>query len=84
MWGDFSVVYACLFLVCLENIQPSPPYLFYFTRYIDDAFGVWTGTKSQLLEYLVFYTLHTNNSIKLFIQTSPSRLDQPQKLTFFI
>lgn len=74
MGSNFSVVYACLFLVYLENLQPPPPHLFYFTRYIDDAFGVWTGTKSQLLEYLDFYPSNTNNSIKLTIQTSPYRL----------
>ena len=73
MGSNFSVVYACLFLSHLENSQSSP-HLFYFTRYIDDAFGVWTGTKPQLLEYLNFYSVNTNNSIKITIQTSPIRL----------
>ena len=39
MGSNFSVVYTCLFLSHLENSHPSP-HLFYFTRYIDDAFGV--------------------------------------------
>ena len=73
MGSNFSVVYACLFLSHLENSQTTP-HLFYFTRYIDDAFGVWTGTKPQLLEYLSFYSRMTNNSIKLTIHTSPTRL----------
>ena len=73
MGSNFSVVYTCLFLSHLENSHPSP-HLFYFTRYIDDAFGVWTGTKPQLLDFLKFYGDTTNNSIRLTIQTSPTRL----------
>ena len=73
MGSNFSVAYACLFLSHLENSQTTP-HLFYFTRYIDDAFGVWTGTKPQLLEYLSFYSCMTNNSIKLTIHMSPTRL----------
>ena len=73
MGSNFSVVYACLFLSYLENSNPSP-HLFYFTRYIDDAFGVWTGTKTQLLDYLNFYSITTQNSIKLTIQTSLTKL----------
>ena len=73
MGSNFSVVYACLFLSFLENSNSSP-HLFYFTRYIDDAFGVWTGTKAQLLEFLKFYSLATQNSIKLTIQTSLTKL----------
>ena len=73
MGSNFSVVYACLFLSYLENSNPSP-HLFYFTRYIDDAFGVWTGTKIQLLEYLNFYSNSTQNSIKLTIHTSYTKL----------
>ena len=73
MGSNFSVAYACLFLSHLENSHPSP-HLFYFTRYIDDAFGVWTCTKPQLLDFLKFYGDTTNNSIRLTIQTSPTRL----------
>ena len=73
MGSNFSVVYACLFLSYLENSNPSP-HLFYFTRYIDDAFGVWTGTKTQLLEYLNFYSNSTQNSIKLTVHTSYTKL----------
>ena len=74
MGSNFSVVYACLFLAHLENSQPSHPNLFYFTRYIDDAFGIWTGTKPELENYLQFYNTSTNNCIKITITTSPFRL----------
>ena len=73
MGSNFCVVYACLFLSYLENSNPSP-HLFYFTRYIDDAFGIWTGTKTQLFEYLNFYSNTTQNSIKLTIHTSYTKL----------
>ena len=74
MGSNFSVVYACLFLAHLENSQSPHPNLFYFTRYIDDAFGVWTGTTLELDNYLKFYSTSTNNCIKLTITTSPFRL----------
>ena len=74
MGSNFSVVYACLFLAHLENSQPPHPNLCFFTRYIDDAFGIWTGTKLELENYLQFYNTSTNNCIKLTITTSPSRL----------
>ena len=82
MGSNFSVVYACLFLAYLENSQPLHPNLFFFTRYIDDAIGIRiddaikirTGTKTQLLDYLNFYSSNTNSCIKLTIQTSPSTL----------
>ena len=73
MGRNFSVVYACLFLAFLENSNPSP-HLFFFTRYIDDAFGIWTGTKTQLLEYLSFYNTSTQNSLKHSIRTLDSQL----------
>ena len=73
MGSNFSVVYACLFLSYLENSNPSS-HIFYFTRYIDDSFGVWTCTKAQLLEFLQFYSLATQNCIKLKIQTSLTKL----------
>ena len=73
MGSNFSVVYACLFLSYLENSKPSP-HLVYFTRYIDDAFGIWTGSETQLNTYLNFYSIDTNNSLKLTIQTSYTRL----------
>ena len=73
MGSNFSVVYACLFLSYLDNSNPSP-HLFYFTRHIDDAFGVSTGTKTQLLKYLNFYSNSTQNSIKLTVHTSYAKL----------
>ena len=74
MGSNFRVLHACLFLAHMENSQPSHPSLFYFTRYIDDAFGIWTGTKPELENYLQFYNTSTNNCIKITIAISPFRL----------
>ena len=46
MGSNFSIVYACLFLAYLGNSQPLHHDLFFFTWYIDDAFGIWTSTKT--------------------------------------
>ena len=74
MGSNFSVIYACLFLVYPKNLQPSPPILSTSPAIYDYAFKVWIGTKSQLLEYFDFYLLRTYNSIKLTIQTSHSTI----------
>ena len=49
--SNISVVYACLFLAYKENSQ-STSQLFYFSRYIDNVFGVWTDTKPNFSSIL--------------------------------
>lgn len=58
MGSNFAVVYACLFLCHLEErlvsvVDISP--LFFFKRFIDDAFGVWSGSLESLHEYFAAY-----------------------------
>lgn len=68
MGSNFAVVYACLFLCFLENKQFSAlPYsdLLYYKRYIDDAFGVWSGTELGLRDFLGAYALGLQSHIKI-------------------
>ena len=58
MGSNFFVVYACLFLCFLENLQQQtckPEELIFYKRYIDDVFGLWIGTQDNLLHYLKGY-----------------------------
>ena len=53
MGNNFFVGYGYLFLAQLENTQPIPNELFFFTRYIDNALEIWTvamGTVSAQTE----------------------------------
>jgi len=58
---NFVVVYACL-LCDLENhvkefVAPHfDDHMLYFKRYINDAFGIWTGPEEFLKEYLANYS----------------------------
>eukprot|EP01018_Ginkgo_biloba_P035187 Gb_23740 [translate_table: standard] len=68
MGSNFAVVYACLFLchlerkvaekICLKNLN-------FFKRYIDDAFGVWSGTIEELEVYFRTYSEIYPNNIKI-------------------
>lgn len=58
MGCNFAVVFACLFLCTLElDLFHSLPseHLFDLKRFIDDGFGVWTGSEASLLEWLNAY-----------------------------
>lgn len=51
MGSNFAVVYACLFLCHLEKqltLACNTSCLIYFKRYIDDAFGIWSGSEEAL------------------------------------
>lgn len=61
MGSNFVVVYTCLFL-CAQEEQIwlvcnlfEGPHLLYYKRYIDDAFGIWTGPDWLLREFLGIY-----------------------------
>ncbi|XP_059072297.1 uncharacterized protein LOC131873359, partial [Cryptomeria japonica] len=58
MGSNFAVVYACLFLCHLEfslssTVDTSP--LLFYKRFIDDAFGIWTGSLHSLQQFLSAY-----------------------------
>lgn len=61
MNSNFAVVYACLFL-CVQEEQIwlccnlfEDPYMLYYKCYIDDAFGIWSGPKWLLRQFLGVY-----------------------------
>lgn len=59
MGSNFAVVYACLFL-CFQEDQieaayESKEHMLYYRRYIDDAFGIWTGPEDLLREWITRY-----------------------------
>eukprot|EP01018_Ginkgo_biloba_P020649 Gb_11119 [translate_table: standard] len=78
MGSNFAVVYACLFLyhlerkvaekICLKNLN-------FFKRYIDDAFGVWSGTIEELEVYFRTYSKIYPNNIKITTLVSVSAVN---------
>ena len=55
MGSNFAVVYVCLFLCFVENMQEHRIELRFFERYIADALGLWHGDKKDLLHFLDSY-----------------------------
>ena len=65
MGSNFAVVYACLFLCFLENMQETKQELQYFKRYIDDALGFWHGNRHDLTVFLDSYAQGLKEHIKI-------------------
>eukprot|EP01018_Ginkgo_biloba_P006920 Gb_02531 [translate_table: standard] len=78
MGSNFAVVYACIFLchlkrkvaekICLKNLK-------IFKRYIDDAFGVWSGTIEELKVYFRTYSKIYPTNIKITTSVSISAVN---------
>ena len=65
MGSNFAVVYACLCLCFVENMQEKRIELRFFKRYIDDALGFWHGDKKDLMLFLDSYAIGMKEHIKI-------------------
>ena len=58
MGNNFAVIYACLFFcaqeeeiwICCNLFEKL--HMLYYKRYINDAFGIWTGPEWFLRQFL--------------------------------
>ena len=64
MGSTFAVVYACLFLCFVENVQDERIDLGFFKQYIDVTLGFWDEEKKDLMHFLDSYAQGVKEHIK--------------------
>ena len=69
------LVFSYVFWRIYRNKQCKPEELIFYKRYIDDEFGLWTGTQDSLLHYLKSYAPRLQQHIRITTCISTTGVD---------